>query len=512
MGTNDLRAGHDLTADDVEIVGEPAAAPVATAGEMERLRFGVAALAGLLAIFHVLFALLGSTTHPEAVDSGFGWLLSRVAVDAAVAALALSPWGRDRRVLRVLEGLLIVAEALFLVQSQYRTVLSLIEARDFVDAVAVQKNGVLRTLILVIAAAVFLPHGPATTARIAVSLAAAIILCHGLVLHHANTEGVPMDDVANRQIVMTSALFLIMAGVVATALSWLRHATSWGGGEAKGFSSEYSLVRFLGTRGTGDVYLAEQRFLGRPCAVKVVHADRNPAEELDRFERESRAASLLRHPAAVAILDAGRTEDGSAYCAMEYLPGLSLALIVEQFGPLDPGRAVFLARQMCGALGEAHRQGLLHGNVAPTNVFVSVLGGECDVAKVVDFGVRTRASDFIAPEQAAGGRADGRADLFGLGALLAFMLTGSPPGPPGPDGRPEGPRARRPDLPADLDAVVTRLIAGRPEDRYADAAAVAAALEGCRCASGWGQAQAERWWRGHVGPGAAGTPDHAPRE
>lgn len=504
MSTTDLPAVPEHRADDVEIVGDAVAAPAA---DTQRLRQGLAALAGLFAVFHILFALSRSTSHPDAIDGGIGWLLARVGVDAAVVALALSPWGRDRRILRAAEAFLLAAEAAILVQSQYRTLLSLVDARDVVDAAAVGKNGVLRTVIMTVAVAVFLPHAPATMARIAVSLAAAIIVCHGLVLHHADTEGVLMDDVANRQIVMTSALFLVMAGVVATAASWLRKAPAGDGGAARAFSSAYRLVRFLGTRGTGDVYLAEQRFLGRPCAVKVVPADRTSAEDLDRFERESRAASLLRHPAAVAILDAGRTEDGSAYCAMEYLPGLSLAMIVQQFGPLEPARAVYLARQICGALGEAHRQGLLHGNVAPTNVFVSVLGGECDVAKVVDFGVRPGASAFVAPEQSAGRRADRRADLYGLGALLGFMLTGSPSGP---DGRPAGPCGSRPEVPADLDALVAALTAERPENRPPDAAAVAAALERCGCAPAWGQVEAERWWRGHVGPGSAGTTDRVP--
>jgi serine/threonine-protein kinase len=509
MSDSHASAGHGHPPDDdVEIGagGVSAAAPADT----ERLRVGLAALAGLLAVFHLLFALLRATSHPEAADVGIGWLLARVGVDVAVAGLALSPWGRDRRVLRAAEGLLILAEMVFLFQSQYRTVLTLIETRDFVDAVAVAKNGVLRTVIVMLAAAAFLPHAPATTARISVSLAAAIILCHALVLHHADTDGVAMDDVANRQIVMTNALFLLMAGVVATAVAWGLSRRRAGPGPA-GFADAYRLVRLLGTRGSGDVYLAEQRCLGRPCAVKIVHADRRHPEELARFERESRAASLLRHPAAVAILDSGRTDDGSAYCAMEYLPGLSLAMIVGQFGPLAPGRAVHLARQMCGALGEAHRQGLLHGNVAPTNVFVSVLGGECDVAKMVDFGVEAGTPGFVAPERSAAD-ADGRADLYGLGALLYYMLTGAPPAPPGADGAAPHPRQRRPDLPADLDAVVARLLSARPGDRFPTAAAVAAALEGCGCAADWGQDRAAAWWHDRVRPAAASSPDTPSRE
>ena len=500
MSDSHASAGQGHPADeDIEIGAVSAAAPADTG----RLRVGLVALAALLAVFHVLFALLRSTSHPEAADAGIGWLLSRVGIDVAVVGLALSPWGRDRRVLRAAEGLLILAEMAFLFQSQYRTVLTLIEARDFVDAVAVAKNGVLRTVIVMIAAAAFLPHAPAITARISVSLAAAIILCHALVLHHADTDGVAMDDVANRQVVMTNALFLLMAGVVATAVAWGLSRRRAGPGPA-GFADAYRLVRLLGTRGSGDVYLAEQCFLGRPCAVKIVHADRHHPDELVRFVRESRAASLLRHPAAVAILDAGRTDDGSAYCAMEYLPGLSLAMIVGQFGPLAPGRAVHLARQMCGALGEAHRQGLLHGNVAPTNVFVSVLGGECDVAKMVDFGVEAGTQGFVAPERSAPG-ADGRADLYGLGALLFFMLTGTPPPPPGADGLGAHPRTSRPDVPADLDAVVARLLSGRPEDRFPDASAVAAALEACGCAADWGPARAAAWWHDSVRPVASSS-------
>jgi serine/threonine-protein kinase len=193
---------------------------------------------------------------------------------------------------------------------------------------------------------------------------------------------------------------------------------------------------------------------------------------------------------------------------------------------------VYLGRQVCGALAEAHRLGLVHRDLSPANVFVSVLGGRCDVAKVLDFGAvgggaagvgHDPAGDgsvagtpeYIAPEQAVAGRAiDGRADIYGLGALLHFLVTGVAPferDTPADVLRahlsePVAPlRERAADIPADLEAVIMRCLAKRPEDRYADVRAVADALGACSCATEWNEARAERWWQEKAST-SAGTP------
>jgi serine/threonine-protein kinase len=154
---------------------------------------------------------------------------------------------------------------------------------------------------------------------------------------------------------------------------------------------QYTLKNRLGAGGMGEVYLAEHALLRRPCAVKVIRPERaGDSDLLMRFEREVQATATLANWNTVQIYDYGRTDDGTFYYVMEYLPGLTLEQLVEKEGFLPAGRAVYLLRQVCSALAEAHAMGLVHRDIKPSNVLVCERGGSCDVAKVVDFGlVRT---------------------------------------------------------------------------------------------------------------------------
>ena len=249
---------------------------------------------------------------------------------------------------------------------------------------------------------------------------------------------------------------------------------------------QYRLRRRIGAGGMGEVYLAEHQLLKRPCAVKLIRPDdAADPKALERFEREVRLTATLSHPNTVEIYDYGRAEDGTYYYVMEYLPGLSLAELVERHGPLPPARAVYLLRQVCGALREAHAAGLIHRDIKPSNIFAARRGGMDDVAKLLDFGlVRPAATAraahlseegqilgtplFMSPEQATGGRElDERSDIYSLGAVAYYLLTGRPPfdgrgrdrgddrarprpgGAPvaGPPRHPRGPGARRAALP-----------------------------------------------------------------
>jgi len=485
-----------------------------------RSRLGI--VAGFLAVFHLAFALI-KITGPAAA-SGFtsdapAWsLLLRSAIAGLAFAVLRSPLRLDRLRLRIVEWGLLGVEMLFVLATQYLSVIDLIDRRDLIDAVAIQKNGVIRTLVLMICFGVFVPRAPAVAARLVVTMAAAIILCHGFVLHHADKTNLDLDDVASHQIVMANALFLVAGVALATLAAWvLRARRVCQDGHAR--VGAYRLLRTLDKGGMAEVYLAEHESLGRPCALKMARPD--DPEAAARFDREVRAAARLSHPNAVAIFDSGRAEDGTPYCVMEYLPGLCVADLVQDSGPMPASRAVYLGRQVCGALAEAHRLGLVHRDLSPANVFVSVLGGRCDVAKVLDFGVvggpaagwaHDTAADgsvagtpeYVAPEQAVAGRVvDARADIYGLGALLYFMVTGGPPftrGAPADVLRAHlsepvpSPRERAPGLPVDLEAVILRCLAKRPEERYSDARSVGDALAECSCAAEWNEARAEAWW------------------
>jgi len=151
---------------------------------------------------------------------------------------------------------------------------------------------------------------------------------------------------------------------------------------------QYVLGERLGAGGMGEVYLGEHRMLRRPVAVKLITpAQAGSPDAIARFEREAQATAGLTHPNTVQIFDYGRSDDGTFYCVMEYLPGDTLEAIVHRDGPMSAERAVHVLTQVCGALAEAHAKGLVHRDIKPSNVMMTERGGMKDVAKLLDFGL-----------------------------------------------------------------------------------------------------------------------------
>ncbi len=151
---------------------------------------------------------------------------------------------------------------------------------------------------------------------------------------------------------------------------------------------QYLLRKRIGAGGMGEVYLAEHQLLKRPCVIKLIRAEKaGDPRVLARFEREVRATAQLTHWNTVEVFDYGNTEDGTFYYVMEFLPGMSLADLVKRFGPLPPERVIYLLRQACDALREAHSMGLVHRDIKPGNIFAAERGGVYDVAKLLDFGL-----------------------------------------------------------------------------------------------------------------------------
>jgi eukaryotic-like serine/threonine-protein kinase len=287
--------------------------------------------------------------------------------------------------------------------------------------------------------------------------------------------------------------------------------------------SQYVLIRKLGSGGMGDVYLAEHSLLKRPCALKLVNAklEQNPTA-LARFELEVRATARLSHWNTVEVYDYGRTEDGAFFYVMEYLPGCSLQELVDRHGPLPAGRVIYLLRQACGALSEAHEAGLIHRDLKPPNIFAAYRGGLYDVAKILDFGLVKPVGDerssaltlegvvtgsplYMAPELIVKNyEPDARVDVYGIGAVAYFLLSGRPPFL-GPDAMavmiahardPVEPlSAVAPGTPPDLESVVLRCLEKKPADRFQDVASLARALEACADADGWSTDRASAWWR-----------------
>src|SRR5215218_8513615 len=203
--------------------------------------------------------------------------------------------------------------------------------------------------------------------------------------------------------------------------------------EGRTLDGRYHLGSLLGAGGMASVHLATDRVLQRQVAVKVLSPpDAQDPLFVERFRREARAAARLSHPNIVSVFDSG-SDDGLHYLVMEYVPGESLAQLLQRQGRLAPRRAVELASQVCAALAAAHAQGLVHRDVKPGNVLVGANGQ----VKVTDLGIVKASAGttltgsgkvlgtaaYLSPEQAGGGPVDARADLYGLGCVLYELLT-----------------------------------------------------------------------------------------
>ncbi|MDT8436928.1 MAG: serine/threonine-protein kinase [Gemmatimonadota bacterium] len=288
----------------------------------------------------------------------------------------------------------------------------------------------------------------------------------------------------------------------------------------------YLIERELGSGGMGRVFEARHALIRRPTAVKVMRPETTgSAEALARFEREVQLSATLTHPNTITIFDFGRADPATFYYAMEYLDGLDLKRLVERFGPLPPERAVYLVRQACGSLAEAHARGIVHRDVKPSNIFLTERGGLYDFVKVLDFGLARpveQAPDaritaagqvfgtpsFIAPEAITDPETvDRRSDIYCVGAVLFWALTGRPPfagrtaieamadqlrsDPVAPS------RATELEVPPALDEAVLRCLAKDRDARFAAMPELLAALDEVGFDTPWDQERARAWWNLH---------------
>lgn len=284
----------------------------------------------------------------------------------------------------------------------------------------------------------------------------------------------------------------------------------------------YTLHELIGSGGMGDVYLAEHRLLKRKCAVKLIRRDKaSDRRMLARFEREVKATAQLTHWNTVQVYDYGRTTNGTFYYAMEYLQGLNLRQLTEQFGPQSPARVIHILRQLCGALHEAHCCGLVHRDVKPSNIFLTERGHVFDVAKLLDFGLVRPARfgpdaiccvhgelqgspRFMCPEQARGQKPDCRGDIYSLAAVGFYLLSGRPLFEDENSvmlvlAHATVPAPRLEDLgfavPRDLSDIIAKCLNKHAADRYQSVRELQEALDKCECANQWTAHDAEAWWQ-----------------
>lgn len=320
-------------------------------------------------------------------------------------------------------------------------------------------------------------------------------------------------------------LLVGVAVVISHVVTRLGHQVS----KARALGS-YRLGELLGSGGMGQVYRATHRMLARPAAIKLIRpemlggADPDTAQTaVARFRREAEAAANLRSPHTVEIYDFGVTDDETIYIVMELLDGLDLESLVREQGPLPANRVIHVLRQVCDSLSEAHTYGLVHRDIKPANIHLGRVGLRHDFVKVLDFGLVKAVADatpdatlltvpgqmalgtpaYMSPEMALGEKVDGRADIYALGCVGYFLLTGylvfeaektfqmiakhlqATPIPPS---------MRALHVPAPLERLILSCLAKDPNDRPQSAGELARSLALIDL-DPWSEEQATEWWK-----------------
>lgn len=287
----------------------------------------------------------------------------------------------------------------------------------------------------------------------------------------------------------------------------------------------YQLHKRIGEGGMGTVFRATHQLLKRNTAIKVLNPELLDPDSIARFNREAQLVSQLEHPNTIRVFDYGVSAQRLFYLVMEYIDGMTLSDLVQFEGPVSPGRAIHLMRQILYSLREAHQTGLVHRDLKPANVMISRRGGVADVIKVLDFGlvkpIDNRVSaqitatnmvagtpQYLAPERLhAPETNDPRSDLFSFGAVAFYLLTGRSAieGPSLPEilnqvvNQAPSPPSEHTDqpIPSKLDQLVLRCLAKDPDQRPQTAQEIIDDLDKIAEPLPWTQADAVKWWEQH---------------
>ena len=396
------------------------------------------------------------------------------------------------------------------------------------------EHGVSWTAILILLFAALLPTRPKYTAITAFTAAALDPLFYLVWL--GGHGGIPNFGNA-----VATALFLHAPNFICAGLAIVISQIYIGLGQQVRKARElgaYELGDLLGSGGMGEVWRANHRLLARPAAIKLIRPEKLGVADAEavhivqaRFKREAQAAASLRSPHTIELFDFGIAEDGTFYYVMELLDGLDLDQLVRRFGPVEPARVIRILRQACDSLGEAHQHGLTHRDIKPANIYLCRMGLQHDYIKILDFGLVKSAEGsreqsmltapnatagtpaFMPPEMALGEAVDGRTDLYALGCVAYWLLTGrlvfesessiqmiaqhvrTPPVPP----------SQRSEfaIPAELDAAILACLAKSPGDRPATAQELSRRLAAIEFPERWDGDRASRWWDAHLPAGVS---------
>jgi len=339
---------------------------------------------------------------------------------------------------------------------------------------------------------------------------------------------------------LVEALPNFFGAVIAIILS--RYVYSLGKDVSKAREiGSYKLVELLGRGGMGEVWRAEHQFLARPAAIKLIPpevlcgTDSNETTIVKRrFEREAQATAMLSSPHTIHLYDFGVGEDGAFYYVMELLHGVDLDTLVDKYGPVSAERVGHLIDQVCSSLEEAHQSGLVHRDIKPANIYTCRYGMEYDFIKVLDFGIVKSREDptgqtkltnegdtsgtpgFMPPEVVLGDEVDARADIYAVGCVAYWLLTGKlvfeedtyiatmlahankEPIPPS--------QRTEIEIPPQLEDLVMWCLEKDPQARPSSAGDIRRKISQYGLADSWTPERAEKWWRLHMPEKAAEAP------
>ena len=375
----------------------------------------------------------------------------------------------------------------------------------------------------ILAVGVFIPNRPVWTLLTGMTAATTFVIAYAINAARFDFASVPMGTL------MVWPFFNYLMALLAFLFGRRTYGMTMAAHNAVELGS-YRLVSRIGEGGMGEVWKASHQMLARAAAIKLVRpgasaSARQSETAVKRFKREANVIASLQSPHTVYLYDFGVSQDGRFYYVMELLDGISLQTLISTFGPQPAARVLSMMRHACRSLAEAHQQGLVHRDLKPSNLMLCKVALRYDFVKVLDFGLAkcleteeqtqitmegttTGTPGYMAPEVALGQpHIDGRADVYALGCVAYFLLTGTmvfqDPNPmtmalKHVQAEPEPP-SRRTELPipADLERIVMSCLAKDPDDRPSGAWELQRQLAACATPI-WTDAEAEAWWLKHL--------------
>ena len=468
-------------------------------------------------------------------QGAIGLFLLVLVLGGAVAALLVldDPSVGD---LRWIERAVFFTVTLYLGWTAYAALDHLLMAGDAPGLASRWNSTIVQFVLLMVAYGTTVPNGWPRAARVIVGFALTPVAVVTLLWISDPQRAAGIREAATTGRLAESATMLASAALLGVLAAYLidQYLTL---ARTTRTTLMYVLKRRIGQGGMGEVWLGEHNLLARPAAIKLIRADtvdsKSPEKAalvIRRFEREAQATASLRSVHTVEVYDFGVAADGTFYYAMEYLDGIDLSSLVKQHGPVAPDRVVYLLEQACQSLADAHEHHMTHRDIKPANIFICRLGTARDFVKVLDFGLVTSGAmtahggedateltlegeingtpGYMAPEMVLNGaEADSRADIYALGCVGYYLLTGMPvfDGPPmsvlvDHVKTPPVPPSERVEveIPAGLERVILKCLEKNPDDRYQSATELGEALLASCQEPRWDANRAADWWGLHL--------------